>query len=60
VASALATLGLRTRVDMGFLAAYPSVGYTLGTLATVTTQNLPTHADLTGFRAQLAIRVAAP
>jgi hypothetical protein len=56
--SVLGTLGLRTRLNIGALTAYPSVGYTMGSLATVGDQNVPVHADMTGFRAQIAIRVA--
>ena len=56
--SYLGTAGLRTRIGAGGFAAFPSVGYTFGQIATVDTQGAPTRADLTGFRAQLAIRVA--
>ena len=56
--SYLGTFGIRTRIGAGGLAAYPSVGYTMGQLATVDAQNNQVHADLIGFRAQLAIRVA--
>ena len=56
--SYLGTAGLRTRIGAGGVAAYPSVGYTFGRLASVNAQGAPTHAELTGFRAQLAIRVA--
>ena len=56
--SYLGTVGLRVRLDLGGLSAYPSAGYTMGQLATLDAQGGPAHADLTGFRAQLAIRVA--
>lgn len=56
--SYLGTIGLRTRLGLGGLAAYPSVGYTIGQLATVNAQSNPAHAGFTGFRAQLAIRLA--
>ena len=56
--SYLGTLGLRTRIGLGPITAYPSGGYTLGRLATVNATNTPTTADFTGFRAQLAIRMA--
>ena len=56
--SYLGTFGLRTRIGVGALAAFPSVGYTIGQLATLDAQSTPVHADFTGFRAQLAIRVA--
>ena len=56
--SYLGTVGLRTRMGMGGLSAFPSVGYTMGRLATVDAQNNQVRADLIGFRAQLAIRVA--
>ena len=55
--SYLGTVGLRTRLGGGGLAAYPSVGYTVGRLATLTSANETTHANMTGFRAQLAIRI---
>ncbi|MEO5817416.1 MAG: hypothetical protein ABIT20_19260 [Gemmatimonadaceae bacterium] len=56
-ASFLGTLGLRTRIGFGGIAAFPSVGYTLGRLAIAQTNNTAVHADMTGFRAQLAVRV---
>ena len=56
--SYLGTVGLRVRLDLGGMSAFPSVGYTMGQLATLDAQGVPLHADLTGFRAQLAIRVA--
>ncbi|MEP6992352.1 MAG: hypothetical protein ABJA80_15580 [bacterium] len=56
--SVLGTIGLRTRVGGGGLAAYPSVGYTLGQLAALDGSGNTTHTALTGFRLQLAIRVA--
>ena len=56
--SYLGTIGVRTRIaGLGFN-AYPSVGYTMGKLATATSTGAPVQADLTGFKAQLAIRVA--
>jgi hypothetical protein len=56
--SYLGTIGLRTRIPaMGF-AAYPSVGYTMGKLATADASGAPVQADLTGFKAQLAIRIS--
>ncbi|MDB4913138.1 MAG: hypothetical protein JWM95_782 [Gemmatimonadetes bacterium] len=56
--SALGTVGLRTRLEAVGFAAYPSVGYTFGQLATLDAINNPVHALFTGFRAQLAIRVS--
>jgi hypothetical protein len=56
--SYLGTVGLRVRLDLAGLSAFPSVGYTMGQLATLDGQGVPIHADITGFRAQLAIRVA--
>jgi hypothetical protein len=56
--SVLTTLGVRTRVDFGGVTAFPSVGYTLGSLATPDRSGAPTHAGLTGFRAQVAMRVS--
>ena len=56
--SYLGTLGLRTRMGVLGFTAYPSVGYTMGKLATADGSGVPVQADLTGFKAQLAIRVA--
>lgn len=56
--SYLGTLGLRTRIALGGLTAFPSVGYTLGRLAVATANNSSVQADMTGFRAQLAMRIA--
>ena len=56
--SYLGTFTLRTRIGLGNIAAFPSVGYTLGTLAVATPANTAVHADMTGFRAQLAVRIA--
>ena len=56
--SYLGTVGLRVKLDLPGITAFPSVGYTMGQLATLDGQGAPTRADLTGFRAQLAIRVA--
>ena len=56
--SYLGTVGLRVRLDLAGISAFPSVGYTMGQLATLDGQGAPAHADLTGFRAMLAIRVA--
>ncbi|MEO7769808.1 MAG: hypothetical protein ABIX19_02190 [Gemmatimonadaceae bacterium] len=57
--SYLGTFGLRTRIGMGGLSFFPSAGYTLGSLATLNSASAPTHADFTGFKAQLAVRIAA-
>jgi len=54
--SYLATFGLRTRIDGVGLSLFPSAGFTVGQLATVNAASVPTHANLTGFRAQLAVR----
>jgi hypothetical protein len=56
--SYLGTIGVRTRIPMVGFSAYPSVGYTMGKLATADASGAPVQADLTGFKAQLAIRVA--
>ncbi|MDB4890305.1 MAG: hypothetical protein JWL61_2160 [Gemmatimonadetes bacterium] len=56
--SYLGTFGLRTRIGLGGIAAFPSVGYTLGRLAIAQPTNTSVHADMTGFRAQLAVRIA--
>jgi len=55
--SYLGTFALRTRFGLGNIAAFPSVGYTLGSLAVATPTNSFVRADMTGFRAQLAMRV---
>jgi hypothetical protein len=56
--SYLGTFGLRTRIGLGGIAAFPSVGYTLGRLAIAQPTNTSVHADMTGFRAQLAVRIS--
>jgi hypothetical protein len=55
--SVLGTFGLRTRVGVGGVRVFPSVGYTVGSLATSDAAGAPARAGLTGFRAQLAMRV---
>ena len=55
--SMLATIGLRTRMSLGGLRVFPSAGYTLGRLATIDASGAPADAQLTGFKAQLAMRV---
>jgi hypothetical protein len=56
--SMLATLGLRTHVEAAHLRIVPSAGYTFGRLAMVDGTGAPTNGGLTGFRAQVAVRVA--
>lgn len=56
--SYLGTASLRTRLTIGGLSVFPSGGYTYGTLATLDDRGRSADADITGFRAQLAIRVA--
>ena len=51
--SVLGTIGVRTRVTAAGMRLFPSVGYTAGSLAT----SDGAHAGLTGFRAQVAMRV---
>ena len=51
--SVLGTLGVRTRVTVGGMRLFPSVGYTAGSLAT----SDGAHAGLTGFRAQVAMGI---
>jgi hypothetical protein len=56
--SVLGTVGLRTRVTLGEgVRVFPAVAYTVGSLATNDAAGAPAHAGLTGFRAQLAMRV---
>jgi hypothetical protein len=56
--SRLATFGLRTRIGVGGLSVYPSAGYTaFGTLAVTDADGRPAQADISGFRAQVAVRV---
>jgi hypothetical protein len=55
--SALATIGLRARIDAGRLELFPSGGYTaLGRLATTDDAGLPVQAHLTGFHLSLVVR----
>jgi hypothetical protein len=57
--SRMATLGLRTRIGVGGMSVYPSAGYTvLGRLAVTDDTGRPMQADITGFRAQVAVRLA--
>ena len=56
--SYLGTIGLRTKFPVLGFSAYPSVGYTMGKLATTDASGVPVQADLTGFKAQLAIRIS--
>ena len=55
--SVLGTLGVRTRVTVAGTRVFPSVGYTAGSMATSDASGVPAHAGLTGFKAQLAMRV---
>lgn len=56
-ASVLGTFGVRTRATVAGVRVYPSIGYTAGSLATSDAAGAPAHAGLTGFRAQLAMRM---
>jgi hypothetical protein len=56
-ASFLGTVGLRTRVEYAGARLFPSVGYTVGALASADASGAPARAGITGFRAQLAMRV---
>jgi len=57
--SRLATLGLRSRIGVGVLTLYPSVGYTpVGSLAVTDENGRPAQADLRGFKGQISIRLA--
>ena len=57
--SRLATIGVRTRVEVAGLSVFPSAAYTLlGRLATTDENGRPAQAALDGFRVQLAIRYA--
>ncbi len=55
--SVLGTVGLRTRVSVAGVRMFPGIGYTAGSLATSDAAGAPAHAGLTGFRAQLAMRM---
>ncbi|MDB4899147.1 MAG: hypothetical protein JWN53_955 [Gemmatimonadetes bacterium] len=55
--SYLGTIGLRTSLDLVGVSAFPSVGWTFGALATSDAAGAPSRAGLTGFRAQLSMRV---
>ena len=59
-ASMLATVAMRTRVSLGGLRLFPSAGYTLGSFATADAVGAPAMAQLTGFRAAVAVRVLEP
>jgi hypothetical protein len=55
--SALATIGLRARIDAGSFELFPSAGYTaFGRLATTDDAGLPVQARLTGFHLSLVLR----
>ncbi|MEO6528467.1 MAG: hypothetical protein ABIP93_17755, partial [Gemmatimonadaceae bacterium] len=57
--SRMATIGLRTRIAAWGASVYPSAGYTvLGKLATIDAAGTPVEANLTGFRGQIAVRLA--
>jgi hypothetical protein len=57
--SRMVTFGLRARIGLWGLSVYPSAGYTvLGKLATEDEAGKPVQADLTGFRGQIAVRLA--
>jgi hypothetical protein len=53
--SVLGTMGLRTRVEVAGARLFPSVGYTIGSLAVADPAGAPQRAGLTGFRAQMAV-----
>ena len=55
--SVLATVGVRTRLSLGGLRVFPSAGYTAGRLATVDGAGALASARLTGFRAQVGMRM---
>ncbi len=55
--SVLGTAGLRTRVTLAGVRLFPSAGYTVGSLPTSDAAGMPANARMTGFRAQLAMRV---
>jgi hypothetical protein len=56
--SVLGTIGLRTRMEYAHVRVVPSAGYTLGRLAAADATGEPVDMRLTGFRAQLAVRIA--
>jgi hypothetical protein len=55
--SYLGTFALRTRIEIAGFSFYPSGGYTLGRLATVGASSSVTSSDMTGYRAELAVRI---
>lgn len=55
--SALATLGIRSQMQVLGLTMLPSVGYSFGQLGAQDANGLNTTATLTGFHASLAIRL---
>jgi hypothetical protein len=56
--SVLGTLGVRTNMEYAHFRIVPSVGYAFGRLAVTDASGAPANAGMTGFRAQLAVRVA--
>lgn len=57
LSSYLGTVGLRTRIPLAGLAAFPSVGYTMGSLARIDPTDPSASSGVAGWRAQLALRV---
>ncbi len=55
--SVLATLGLRTRVTIGGARLFPGIGYTRGALESDDRSGAAARTRLTGFRAQVALRL---
>jgi hypothetical protein len=55
--SVLGTAGLRTRISLGGVRVFPSVGYTAGSLAATDAAGAPAQSRLTGFRGAVAMRV---
>ena len=56
--SYLGSVGVRTRMELGGVAIYPGVGYTVGSLATTDLSGASARAGLTGFKMQIAMRAA--
>jgi hypothetical protein len=56
--SYLGSLGVRTRVELGGVTVSPGVGFTAGRLGMTDRTGAAATAGLTGFKAQIAMRVA--
>jgi hypothetical protein len=56
--SLLATVAVRTRLDVRGIGVFPGIGYSRGRVAAVMEDGSPTRAGLDGFRLQLAMQLS--